>query len=363
MKRCTKCIMPESKPGIIFNDEGICNACLNADEAAKVDWDLRWYELESLACKAIKIKPKNYNCLLPVSGGKDSIFMAFMVRALGLIPLLVYVEPAYITERGKRNIQNLIDLGFDCYVFKPSRDILPELLYRSFKEEGQPVRAFEFMLCSVPMQMAVSFRTPLVIWGEDAQYVYGNPGSGTMGNAMQRSHTVVMKGQGPERWVSDNVFLNRLHSYGHPTSEELDVAGVHALYLSYYVPWDSRKNAEFAIARGLEVRPDHEVWRSGGYWPFEQLDDEIPVISHYLKYLKFGYGRATDQACRDLRWGYIDREDALALARTHDGRIDFRFIERYCDFIGITTDEFVSIADSWRGQMWTKANHGWELNL
>lgn len=351
MKRCTKCIMPDTKPGITFDEYGVCNACRNAEAAERVDWEKRRWGLADLTQSARHKKPDGYNCLVPVSGGKDSTFMAFKVRELGLTPLLVYVQPTYVTDRGRRNLQNLVDHGFDCYVFHPNRKILPELLRRSFIEEGQPVRAYEFMLCAVPMQMAIAFKIPLVVWGEDAQFMYGNLGtdSGDQGDAMQRSHTVVMRGEGPERWTSDTISADMLTSYRHPTRDELEDAGVRVIYLSHYLPWDSRKNAAFAIKRGLEIRPDHEVWRSGGYWPFEQLDDEIPVISHLIKYIKFGYGRATDQACRDIRWGYIDQDEALYLAAMYDGKIDPRFIDRYCDFIGITKEKFDEIVEKWRG--------------
>jgi hypothetical protein len=204
--------------------------------------------------------------------------------------------------------------------------------------------------------MALAFGTPLVIWGEDAQYMYGNLGtdSGVVGDPMQRSHTVVMQGQGKERWTSPTITHDQLISYLHPTRADLEAAGIRVIYLSHYVPWDSRKNAEFAISKGLEIRPDHEVWRSGGYWPFEQLDDEIPVISHYIKYLKFGYGRATDQACRDIRWGYVTRKEGLFLAYTYDGKIDPFYLKRYWEFIGMTPDQFWETAWSWAGDMWER---------
>jgi tRNA(Ile)-lysidine synthase TilS/MesJ len=124
--------MPDTKPGITFDEKGVCNACRNAEVVEKMDWEAQAFALENLAQAAFTKKPVGYNCLLPVSGGKDSTFMAFKARELGLNPLLVYVQPAYVTERGKRNLQNLVDHGFDCYVFHPNRKILPELLRRSF---------------------------------------------------------------------------------------------------------------------------------------------------------------------------------------------------------------------------------------
>jgi len=365
LKRCTKCIMPETKPGISFNEKGICNACQNAELKKKIDWQARFNELLDLADEAKKQKPTGYNCLVPVSGGKDSTFLAVTAKEkLGLRPLLVFVEPAYITERGRKNLRNLSKLGFDIFVFKPNQKILPPLLKRSFYEDGQPARAFEFMLCSVPMQVAINYKIPLVTLGENALFEYGNKGDDHDAFAAQRRDINVMNNQGADHWVSPGITFDKLLSYKHPNAEEFKEAGVKSIYMSYFVNWDSQQTAEFAIKRGLSVRPPCELKGTGGYWDFEQLDDEIPVISHLLKYLKFGFGRATDQACRDLRAGHINREQALYLAKKYDGHCDLDYIRRFCDYIGITIEEFWKVADSFRDpKVWQKQGDQWKLKL
>lgn len=148
MKRCSKCIMPETKPGISFDKDGLCNACLNEELEKNIDWDAAYQELVTITGQVKKKKPEGYNCLIPVSGGKDSTVLSMTAKRLGLTPLCVFVEPCCITERGRKNINNLSKLGFDIFVFKPNQRIMPTLLKRSFIEDGQPVRAFEFMLYS-----------------------------------------------------------------------------------------------------------------------------------------------------------------------------------------------------------------------
>jgi len=346
LRRCTKCIMPETKPGISFDERGVCNACQNAINKDQVDWHERMKLLRNMAEDAKLKKPKGYNCLIPVSGGKDSTFLSVTARdTLGLNPLCVFVEPCYCTERGDKNAKNLSKLGFDIFRFNPNQKIMPTLLKRSYLEDGQPVRAFEFMLYSVPMQMAINFNIPLAIWGENAAREYGNEGNI---EADEQKNCPALEGQDATHWISEGVEEKDLTAFQHPTAEEFKQSGVKVIYMSDYVNWDSRITGEFAIKRGLTVRTPDELLGTGAYWDFEQLDDEIPIISHLLKFIKFGYGRATDQACRDIRNGHMTREEGLRLAAEYDGQINPEYIRRYCDYIGITVREFWEIAERFR---------------
>ncbi len=341
--------MPATKPGISFDDSGICNACVYAEKKREIDWDLRMNELRALAQEIRTQKPDGYNCMVPISGGKDSTFLAMTARdTLGLNPLCVFVEPCYITERGDRNARNLSKLGFDVFRFHPNQKIMPSLLKRSFVEEGQPVRAFEFLLYSVPMRVALNFQIPLVTLGECSALEYGNNGNV---QAEDLKHCNAIAGDDASHWISEGVGKNDLIAFQHPSAEEVKRAGITAIYMSNYVYWDSRLTAEFSIRHGLTIRPPEELKGTGGYWDFEQLDDEIPVISHLLKYMKYGYGRATDQACRDIRNGHITREEGLRLAEEYDGHINPEYIRNYCNYIGITIQEFWRIAESFRGKV------------
>jgi len=338
--------MPDTKPGGSFDANGVCNACLNNDAKKNIDWNQRIQALRDLAEEAKRKKSTGYNCLIPVSGGKDSTYLAVTARdTLGLNPLCVFVEPCYIAERGDKNAKNLSKLGFDIFRFNPSQKIMPGLLKRSFIEDGQPVRAFEFMLYSVPMRVAINYGIPLGIWGENAAVEYGNLGNT---DAEDQKNCPALEGRDASHWVGNGVTERELTAFQHPTAEEFRQSGMRVVYMSDYVFWDSRMTAEFAIKRGLAVRTPDEIKGTGGYWDFEQLDDEMPIISHLLKYIKFGYGRATDQACRDIRNGHITREEGLALADEFDGQINPEYIRRYCDYIGITVEEFWKIAESFR---------------
>lgn len=337
--KCRKCIMISSKLGFSVDSRGVCNACQNAEINDRIDWVERWLELKAATCLAKKTM--GYSCVVPVSGGKDSMFLALKARELGLNPLCVNVRPCVPTERGERNLYNLSSLGFDIFRFIPNAKIMPELVKRSFVEDGDPCTSHEFMLYSVPVRVAIQYKVPLIIWAENPQFEYGN--SGEVKDANEQRNIAGLWGRSASYWESKTVTANNLISFEHPTRDEITNAGVRAIYLSDYIRWDSRKIAEFAVGHGLEVREQNELEGTGGYWNFEQLDDETPVIGHYLKYLKFGYGRATDQACRDIRLGYTTREEGLELAEKYDGRINSDYIERFCKYIDITRKEFDEI--------------------
>jgi len=350
--RCKKCIMPDTKPGISFDDRGICNACCNAEENDEKNFEDYQYELWQKVNHGIHAQAgfysNGYGCVIPVSGGKDSTFLSLKARELGLNPLCVNVAPCEPTARGERNLRNLSKLGFDIFRFFPNQRIMPKLVKRSFIEDGDPCTSHEFMLYTVPVKMAMKFKIPLIFWAEDPQFEYGNPGD--VKGADEQRNIAGLWGRPASHWICEGVEEKDLNMFEHPTAEQISRAGVEAIYMSRYVRWNSRKIANYAVCHGLEVRPFSELDGTGGYWDFEQLDDETPIIGHYLKWLKFGYGRATDQACRDIRLGYCTRKQGLQYAEWHDGKIDLGYIDRFCKYIKIPFNEFNEVCEKFRGK-------------
>ena len=250
MKRCVKCIMPETKPGIAFDENGVCNACTHAQLSQSVDWDARHEELVGLAEQTKKDKPHGYNCLVAVSGGKDSTFLALTAKEkLGLTPLLVCVEPYSVTDLGRKNLNNLSDLGFDIFVFKPNHKIMPPLLKRSLYENGNPGSAFEFMLYSVPMHIAINYGLKLAIWGENSVAEYGNKGKDLGSSANSQKSLCALSGLDSTHWIaeSDNITAQDLLSYQHPSAGELDALGLQSIYMSHYIKFDSRVIGKLAM--------------------------------------------------------------------------------------------------------------------
>jgi len=343
--------MPDTKPGISFID-GVCNACQNAEINNKKNFEDYQYVLRTKVVHGIHAQAGfsscGYGCVVPVSGGKDSTFLAMKARELGLNPLCVNVAPCVPTARGERNLGNLSKLGFDIFRFFSNQRIMPTLVKRSFVEDGDPCTSHEFMLYTVPVRMAMKFMIPLIFWAEDPQFEYGN--SGDVKGADEQRNIAGLWGRPASHWVCEGVEEEDLNMFEHPTAEQIGRAGLEAIYMSRYIRWDSQKIAKFAIKHGMEVRPYSELEGTGGYWDFEQLDDETPIIGHYLKFVKFGYGRATDQACRDIRLGYLTRQQGLACALQFDGHISPIYIDNFCRYIDITVKEFNVICETFRGK-------------
>jgi hypothetical protein len=190
------------------------------------------------------------------------------------------------------------------------------------------------MLYNLPLRTALNFDIPLIMWAENSQVEYGN--FDLQCGLWGRDYT---------HWVGQGIVEPDLVAFKQPTEKEIKRSGIKAVYLSNHIRWDSRKVGQFSVEHGLEVRKPEELLGTGGYWDFEQLDDEGPVIGHYLKFMKFGYGRATDQACRDIRLGYITREQGLELVKQCDGQLNPEYIKNFCEYIGVSEAKFYDVCN------------------
>lgn len=365
MRYCKRCVQPDTRPRIYFNEEGICGACLWEEEKKKIDWEKREQELHEIAEWAKKTTKAAYDCAIGVSGGKDSTFQALYAKEkLGLHSLLVNSEPEGITDIGRKNIENLKNLGFDIISIRPNPVIMKKLIKRSFYEYLNPLKIVEFSLYASTYIVARAFRIPLIIQGENPGLTLGvrNTGVGIDGNAMN-ANKLQTQSSGWEEYMNEGVTERDLFLY-HYDREEMVKQGVKGVWLQYYVKeWSQSGNAEFSIAHGLTIRPEyfdpHEI---GTYAAYYQMDTPFIEVQQMMKYIKFGFGQCTDHACYDIRAGRISREEGIELVKRYDGKCGERYIKKFCDYIGISLGEFWQVADLWRGPMWEKTSKGeWVL--
>jgi N-acetyl sugar amidotransferase len=366
MKYCKKCIQPDTRPGIYFNDEGICGACIYEEEKKKIDWHSREEELKGIvkwAKQKAKENNSNYDCVIGVSGGKDSTFQALYARdRLGLRALLVNSEPDYITEIGRKNIENLKFLGFDSIMLRPNPKVMKKLVKKDFLEYANPGKVTEMSLWSSAYIVADKFNIPLIIQGENPALTLGvtkiMEADGNALNVLQQDTLST----GWQRYVGDGISEEDLFMFRFDM-ESIKKKGIRGVWLQYYAKeWSVSGNAEFAISHGLTIRPEyfnpHEV---GTYVPYSSLDSNLVPLNQMLKHIKFGFGLCTDYACYEIREGKITREEAIDLVKKYDGKCDIRYIKKFCDYIGISVDEFWRVANSFRGAMWEKKNENWVL--
>ncbi len=358
MEICTNCIQPNTRPGIYFNEEGVCGACLWGKEKNKIDWDLRCKELQDIALWAKKNSKGDYDCTIGVSGGKDSTKQAITARdKLDLNCLLVNCEPENITDIGRKNIENLKNLGFDVVTIRPNPNVMKRLIRYDFFEHLNPVKATEFALYSSTYIIAEKFKIPLIIQGETQVLTLGTRliSAGQVQDALNVDQNMRTLSQGCQEYLNvDGIKKRDLFLFRY-NKENLKELGIKGIWLQYYLKeWSYRGNAEFSKKYGLTVRENFNPKDIGTYVDFSALDSDLNHVNQMLKYIKFGFGFCMDHACYDIRDGHITRNEAMNLVKNYDGKCSEEYIKKFCDYIEITIDKFWDTANSFRGPMWSK---------
>ena len=350
MRYCKKCVQPDTRPGLKFDESGVCYACKFAEERKNIDWSKREKELKSIAEWAKnKAKGKTHDCVIGISGGKDSMFQSFYARdKLGLNCLLVNLAPDGITKWGAKNIENLIQHGFDTMIYRPNPKVWKKTIKHAFYKYGNPVKPTEYPLWTVSYLTALKFNVPLIIQGENPGITLGCvEGVGSDDNALNISECNTLRGGDASDWEVDGIKLRELLWYQFPDKDELKKAEIRAIYINYYAKeWGFWNNTEFGKEHGLSKRGDHDPELAGRTNPYGSIDADIQIVNQMLKYYKFGFGFVTDEVGYAVREKGMDREEAIELVRKYDGKCGEKYIKDFCDYIGITVDEFWRVTDS-----------------
>jgi N-acetyl sugar amidotransferase len=366
---CKKCCEPSSRPDSQFTEDGICLPCAYFAEFGKIDWESRQNELKEI-CDWGRANAKGaYDCIIGVSGGKDSHRQAFYVRdELGLKPLLVSVvyPPEQQTERGAVNLANLIEHGFDVHMIGPGPRTSKALMQYSFKKDCNLFKITELALYAAMPREAIAQGIPLMFLGENPALQYGgvNGSLSGDGNQQRKSHTLAGADIAP--LVTDGFDRRNLFWYDYPSEADFDRGRLRIVYLGFYMhDFNEIMNTEFAIKKGLRVREgaDADPAETGALNEAEALDDEFVHVNQFLKCLKFGFGKVTQQVSSRIRLGQFSREEAIEMVRRYDGKCSDRYVEKLCRYLKITEDEFWDLAEAYRNRdLWQLNNHGeWEL--
>lgn len=347
---CRRCVMPDTKPDLHLDEEGVCNACRSFERRKEVDWGQRHEELERLLERYRRPNGDNWDCIVPVSGGKDSTYQVVRMLQYGLNPLCVTSTTCDLTPIGRANIENLKRLGVDYIEVSPNPRVRAKLNRIGLMQVGDISWPEHVGIFTIPVRAAVQFNVPLIVWGENSQNEYGGPAAAAEGNVLTRRWLEEFGGLLGLR-VSDligqeGIEARHLINYSYPTDEELARVGVTGLFLGHYLPWDGLANTLIASANGFKVY-DRVV--EGSMVNYENLDNHQTGIHDYFKFLKFGFGRATDLACLHIRRGRLTRQDGLDAVRRLDGLFPAEYLGKSLDDIlrplDITIDEFVRICD------------------
>lgn len=346
MKYCTKCVMPDTRPGITFNEEGVCSACLSYENRKNINYSERLKEFEALCDKYRGMNgPNGYDCMVAVSGGKDSHFQVYMMKeVLHMNPLLVSVEDNFpMTKAGMHNIKNISEaFGCDIISMKPNLRAQKIIMKKTFERYGKPTYFIDRYIYTYPLHMAMKFNTPLLVYGENVSYEYGGSGAIETYSARDQISNGVGAGISTEDLLGDGISLKDLNFFEPPTAQEID--SLDPIYMSYFVEWNSFKNYELAKKYGFHDLT-HEWNRTHHVEQMDQVDSRAYLVHPWLKYPKFGHATATDYASRMIRYGMLTREEAIELVRRRDHALDPLCVRDFCQFVGYSEPEFWKIID------------------
>ncbi|MCX7144167.1 MAG: N-acetyl sugar amidotransferase [Proteobacteria bacterium] len=337
MRYCRKCVMPETKPDLRIDEEGVCNACRSYENRKVVDWDRRKIEFLAMIERYSSKDGSNYDCMIPVSGGKDSTYQVLKLLELGFNPLCVTATTCQLSEIGRRNIENLKKLGVDYVEITINPNVRAKINRIGLRQVGDISWPEHLTIFTIPPRLAVQFGVPLLIWGENSQNEYGGPASDAENNVLTRRWLEEFGGLIGMRVTDligqDGLEAKDLIQFTYPSDEDLARVGVTGVFLGYYFPWDGYQNALVAQAYGFETLPT-------------AIEGSLV---NYFKYLKFGFCRVTDLACLHLRRGRLTRDQAIAIVKQRDGKFPWIYlgypIQDVLKQIDMDLEEFIRICD------------------
>jgi N-acetyl sugar amidotransferase len=363
---CRRCVMPSTKPDLRFDSDGICSACRNYESRVAIDWDSRKKELVRILDKYRSKDGTNYDCVIPVSGGKDSTFQVLKMIELGMNPLCVTATTDKLSDIGRRNIENIKKLGVD-YIEASTNPVVRRKINKfTLKEVGDISWPEHVTIFTIPVRIAVQFGISLIIWGENSQNEYGGPAADAERNLLTRRWLEEFGGLLGLR-VSDLVGQSGIEKrdliqYTYPSNEELDRVGVTGLFLGYYFPWDGHRNALVAQAYGFESYP---TIVEGSIVSYENLDNLQMRIHDYFKFLKFGFDRCWDWASVHIRRERLTREEGIELTKKSGGKFPWSYLgcplEDILDDIDMTLEEFIKVCDRFTNKKLFKVDASGEL--
>ncbi|MCF7917305.1 MAG: N-acetyl sugar amidotransferase [Candidatus Omnitrophica bacterium] len=356
MKYCKKCLMPDTRPGMKFED-GVCMACINYAKQKTTDWDKRKKELEELCDKYRGCNGDSYDCAVAVSGGKDSHYQVYIIKeVMKMNPVLLAVGNIDWTETGRKNLTNISDaFGCDVISLNPNVRVARIMAKKAFIELGSPTWYADALIYAFPYRIAMQLGLKLLIYGENVNYTYGGKYDEETPSAKLQPLNDVVKPVNWDRWYVDSELTPKdLASAKQPSFEECEKFGLDPVYLSYFVPWDSVHNFEVARRWGFK-HLGHEYVREGTIEQYNQVDSLGYLLNQYLKYPKFAHASATEMASRWIRAGLVTREEMIPLVKEKDKNLDQGIVERFCDFTRISYKEFWNVMDKWYNRNFFKS--------
>ena len=343
---CKSCVVMSTRPRVTFNEKKICSACQWAEEKKKINWEERQSKLDKLLGE--QKSHQNFQCVVPVSGGKDGSYVAYNLKhKKNVNPLTVTIRPALEEEIGKKNLINFINKGYDHIHITPDIEAMRKLNKLGFTELGHSYYGWVIAVCTAVVRIATELNIPLIFYAEDGDVEYGGDSKykneGVYGVDYQETNHV----EGAYRKIlkMSNLKKEQLYWFTYPPKEEIKRKNLKLTHWSFYEDWNPYRNYE--VVKKYCGLQENETLNTGTYTNYSQLDQKLYLLHSYLMYLKFGFGRTTMDAGIDVRRGAMTREQAVQLVRMYDHQSPEKLYDYYCDYYKMSKNDFIETLDKW----------------
>lgn len=380
---CKKCVYSNQRPSseiefkhtaqtkkktMHFDEEGVCDACRFAEKKEQIDWIEREKALIEL-CTKHRRNDGYYDCIVPGSGGKDSVYAAHILKyKYGMHPLTITWPPILYTDYGYRNFRNWIEVGgFDNISFNQNGKVMKILTKLSIENLFHPFQTFILGQKNLAPKIALKYNIPLIFYGEH-ESEFGNPISETESSLREAAyHTfthlddLYLGGVSvPELKDKYKIELADLMTFLPPKSDEFENSNIEVRYLGYYLKWLPQESYYYAVENAnFKARPFRT---EGTYSKYLSLDDKIDDLNYYTYFIKFGFGRCTEDASQEIRNKHLTREEGQALVKQFDGEFPARYLDDVLNYIEMKHEKFYELCDKFRSpHLWAKVNGEWKL--
>lgn len=366
MKICKRCLYPANHPlHLTFNDEGLCSGCQVHEEKDILDWSERAKKLEGILDEYRNTSGNNYDCIIPVSGARDSYFIVHMIKNVyKMNPLLVTYNKQYNTDLGIRNLANL-RIRFNCDILTLTVDPnkVKKITRNTIRRMGSIYWHCLAGQTVFPVQIAVKFKIPLIIWGAhqgvDQVGMFSHLDEVEMTRKYRKEHDLM--GFEADDLISDvdNVTEDDIRQFRYPDDKEIERVGVRGIYLNNYIRWDTKSQHEEMIRLyGYETAPQTRTFDT-----YNDVDCfNYSDVHDYLKFMKHGYGKVTDHVNREIRLKRLTRSEGKELIKEYTTKSP-QNLKQFTEWLGITESAFHFLADLHRNPRIWQRNKDWQWEM
>ncbi len=344
---CSNCLAMSTRPRITYDERGWCNACRWMETKRNLDWSVRKKELEGLLDK-YRRNDGEFDCLVPVSGGKDGSYVAYNLKhKYGMNPLCVTVTPALPLPLGEENLKAFVESGYNHISINPHHEVMRQLNKTGLVEMGFPYYGWLIAIQSSPVLIASKMGLGLIFYGEDGEVEYGGTTETEKNPIYDVKYMKKIYLEAGYDKVLNSAKLNQkdLYFFKFPSDKELIEKPIKITHWSYFENWDPYRN--YLVAKENCGLQEAEKNNAGTFTNFAQNDQALYALHTYLMYLKFGFGRANQDASIEIRRGAMDREQAVNLVRLYDGLYPEEYLSTYLDYFQMSQSEFDEVLDKW----------------